>query len=68
MPEIVAASVLPKVQEAYKVPIMTLIVDEHTGQAGMQTRLEAFVDLLERANIEPGIEHKRGDVLSIGAR
>jgi predicted nucleotide-binding protein (sugar kinase/HSP70/actin superfamily) len=68
MPEIVAASVLPKVQEAYKVPIMTLIVDEHTGQAGMQTRLEAFVDLLERANFEPGTEQKRGDVLSVGGR
>ena len=51
MPEIVAASVLPKVQEAYKVPIMTLIVDEHTGHAGMQTRLEAFVDLLERQTL-----------------
>jgi len=68
MPEIVAASVLPKVQEAYKVPIMTLIVDEHTGHAGMQTRLEAFVDLLERANFEPGTEQKRGDVLSVGER
>ncbi len=48
MPEIVAASVLPRVQDKYKIPIMTLIVDEHTGQAGMQTRLEAFVDLLEK--------------------
>jgi len=68
MPEIVAASVLPKVQEAYKVPIMTLIVDEHTGHTGMQTRLEAFVDLLERANFEPGTEQKRRDVLSSGGR
>ncbi|KUO78166.1 MAG: CoA protein activase [Desulfosporosinus sp. BRH_c37] len=68
MPEIVAASVLPKVQEAYKVPIMTLIVDEHTGHVGMQTRLEAFVDLLERANFEPRTEQKREDVLSVGGR
>ena len=68
MPEIVAASVLPRVQETYKVPIMTLIVDEHTGHAGMQTRLEAFVDLLERANFEPRTEHTRGDVLSVGGR
>lgn len=68
MPEIVAASILPKVQEAYKVPIMTLIVDEHTGHAGMQTRLEAFVDLLERANFEPATEQYRGDVLSVGGR
>jgi len=68
MPEIVAASVLPKVQEAYKVPIMTLIVDEHTGHAGMQTRLEAFADLLQRANVEPGTGQKRGEVLSVGGR
>ncbi|MFZ3131644.1 MAG: CoA protein activase [Desulfosporosinus sp.] len=68
MPEIVAASVLPKVREAYKVPIMTLIVDEHTGHTGMQTRLEAFVDLLERANIEPETEQKRREVLSVGGR
>ncbi|HZK84815.1 MAG TPA: acyl-CoA dehydratase activase-related protein [Desulfosporosinus sp.] len=68
MPEIVAASVLPRVQEAYKVPIMTLIVDEHTGHAGIQTRLEAFVDLLERKNIEPRSEQKRGEVLGFGGR
>ena len=68
MPEIVAASVLPKVQEAYKVPIMTLIVDEHTGHAGMQTRLEAFADLLQRANFEPGTGQKRDEVLSVGGR
>jgi len=68
MPEIVAASILPKVQEAYKVPIMTLIVDEHTGHAGMQTRLEAFVDLLERANFQRRNEQIRGDVLSVGGR
>ncbi|MDP4125640.1 MAG: acyl-CoA dehydratase activase-related protein [Bacillota bacterium] len=71
MPEIVAASILPKVQEAYKIPIMTLIIDEHSGQAGVQTRLEAFVDLLERSNlqtIQSGIGQTRGDVLSVGER
>lgn len=68
MPEIVAASVLPRVQEAYQVPIMTLIVDEHTGQAGMQTRLEAFVDLLERPRLQRKIGQTRGEVLSVGGR
>ena len=68
MPEIVAASVLPKVQETYKVPIMTLIVDEHTGRAGMQTRLEAFVDLLERPRLQRGIGQTRGEVLGVGGR
>ncbi|MDD2211361.1 MAG: CoA protein activase [Desulfitobacteriaceae bacterium] len=50
MPEIVAAGILPRIQEACNIPVMTLTVDEHTGNAGIQTRLEAFVDLLERSN------------------
>lgn len=29
-----------------KTPYMSLIIDEHTGDAGIQTRLEAFVDTL----------------------
>jgi predicted nucleotide-binding protein (sugar kinase/HSP70/actin superfamily) len=27
-----------------KIPCMTLVLDEHAGQAGVDTRLEAFVD------------------------
>ncbi len=30
------------------VPFMTLMIDEHTGEAGMATRLEAFVDMVRR--------------------
>ncbi len=29
-----------------KIPFLYLIIDEHTGEAGFQTRLEAFVDTL----------------------
>ncbi len=29
-----------------KVPFLYIIIDEHTGEAGLQTRLEAFVDTL----------------------
>jgi predicted nucleotide-binding protein (sugar kinase/HSP70/actin superfamily) len=46
MPEIVAQSILPKISKDYGVPIMTLVLDEHSGEAGLQTRLEAFVDML----------------------
>ncbi|AET66753.1 hypothetical protein Desor_1079 [Desulfosporosinus orientis DSM 765] len=66
MPEIVAASVLTKVQEEYKVPIMTLIVDEHTGYAGIQTRLEAYVDLLERPRRLRERVPSREGVLGVG--
>ncbi|MCD5401731.1 CoA protein activase, partial [candidate division NPL-UPA2 bacterium] len=48
MPEIVAQSILPKVSRHYDMPVLTFILDEHTGEAGMVTRLEAFVDLLVR--------------------
>jgi len=48
MPEIVAQSILPKVSRHYDMPVLNFILDEHTGEAGMITRLEAFVDLLTR--------------------
>ncbi len=31
-----------------EIPFMTLMIDEHTGEAGMTTRLEAFVDMVRR--------------------
>ena len=32
----------------YKKPMLSLTIDEHTGEAGFVTRLEAFVDMLYR--------------------
>ncbi len=46
MPEVVAASVLPKVGADYSIPVLSLSFDEHTGSAGLKTRLEAFVDMI----------------------
>ena len=40
MPEIVAQSILPLVSRDYQLPILTMVVDEHTGIAGVRTRLE----------------------------
>jgi predicted nucleotide-binding protein (sugar kinase/HSP70/actin superfamily) len=48
MPEVVAKSILPTVSKDKDFPIMTLVVDEMTGEAGYLTRIEAFLDLLER--------------------
>lgn len=31
------------------IPLMTLIIDEHTGRAGLETRLEAFMDSIQAA-------------------
>lgn len=48
MPEIVSKSILPSISRDKDFPIMSLVVDEMTGEAGYITRIEAFVDLLER--------------------
>jgi len=61
MPEIVAQSILPTVENDYNIPYLCLIVDEMTGEAGYMTRLEAFVDLLRRRK-----EMKKGEKLLSG--
>ena len=48
MPEIVSKAILPAISNDKDFPIMTLVVDEMTGEAGYITRIEAFVDMLER--------------------
>jgi predicted nucleotide-binding protein (sugar kinase/HSP70/actin superfamily) len=48
MPEIVSRAILPSISKDENFPIMTLVVDEMTGEAGYVTRLEAFIDLIER--------------------
>lgn len=55
MPEIVAKSILCNVSKDLNFPIMTLILDEMTGEAGYLTRLEAFVDLLKRRREEKSV-------------
>lgn len=46
MPEVVAKNILPQVSQDMDIPILSLAFDEQTGDAGVITRLEAFVDLL----------------------
>ncbi|MGB5921217.1 MAG: CoA protein activase, partial [Syntrophobacteria bacterium] len=53
MPELVAQTILAKVSRDYNIPVLTLIFDEHTSPGGVQTRLEAFVDL---------INHSKGNI------
>jgi predicted nucleotide-binding protein (sugar kinase/HSP70/actin superfamily) len=48
IPEIVAKSIMPTVSRDMGIPVLTLFIDEQTGQGGVQTRLEAFVDLMDR--------------------
>lgn len=60
MPEIVAQGVLPAVSRDWGVPVMTVYLDEHAGEAGLQTRLEAFVDMLRRRKVMTGGKERAG--------
>lgn len=46
MPEIIAQNIMPHTEE--QIPVLTILCDEQLAKQGMVTRLEAFVDLLER--------------------
>jgi predicted nucleotide-binding protein (sugar kinase/HSP70/actin superfamily) len=46
MPEAIAQNVMINTRE--DIPVLTLLCDEQMGEAGMTTRLEAFIDLIER--------------------
>ena len=46
LPEIVAQNIMPSTRE--KIPVLTILCDEQITKPGVLTRLEAFVDLLER--------------------
>lgn len=35
-----------KIHREYQIPVITITIDEHSGEAGFNTRLEAFVDML----------------------
>lgn len=46
MPELIARSILPRVSRDLDIPYLSLVIDEQSGRAGVQTRLEAFADLI----------------------
>lgn len=58
IPEIVAKSILPTLSEETGLAVLSLDIDENTGAAGIHTRLEAFVDMLQRRADKPPL-HRR---------
>ncbi|MHB1132447.1 MAG: CoA protein activase [Chloroflexota bacterium] len=48
MPEIIAQNMLPQVSREHQIPVLCIVLDEQMGRAGVQTRLEAFIDLMYR--------------------
>lgn len=48
IPEIISQSILPHISRNEKISVISLFIDEHSGKAGIITRIEAFVDLIRR--------------------
>lgn len=60
MPEIVAQCILPTLSRQEDIPVLTLVLDEMTAEAGMMTRVEAFLDLLTaRRESKPAARERR---------
>lgn len=57
MPEIVAKSILPSISRDIDIPLLYFSLDEHAGEAGIVTRIEAFLDLLERRRQDKAISY-----------
>lgn len=46
--ETVASMVLRHISKKYGIPVLTLILDEQSGEAGVVTRIEAFADMIKQ--------------------
>jgi predicted nucleotide-binding protein (sugar kinase/HSP70/actin superfamily) len=54
MPEVIAKNILPKVSNDVDIPVLSIAYDEQSGEAGVLTRLEAFIDLLKYRRLRNG--------------
>ena len=47
-PEALTGELVKREAKALGLPLLHLVLDEHSGEAGLVTRIEAFIDLLQR--------------------
>jgi len=48
MPELVASTVLERVRKDLNFPILSLVFDEHISETNLNTRLEAFIEMIRK--------------------
>lgn len=51
MPEIIAQNILTRVAREKDIPVLTVIVNEQSGEAGLHTRLESFAHILQERRL-----------------
>ena len=47
MPEVTVRPILEKIHQESGIPFLSLSLDEQAAEAGINTRLEAFIDLVK---------------------
>lgn len=52
LPELVSQSVITRMQKDIDIPVLSLSLDEHSGQVNTTTRLEAFIDLVRNHKVK----------------
>lgn len=45
-PGCIMKEIIEREEKDNRIPLLTLVIDEHTGEAGFMTRLESFVDMI----------------------
>lgn len=56
MPEIVAQNILVQLSQRFDIPVLTWIITDQTGEAGFETRIEAFLDILKERKLAGGFK------------
>jgi len=54
MPEIIAQNIMTRISRETDLPVLTVIVNEQSGSAGLQTRLESFAHVLQERRERKG--------------
>jgi len=57
MPEVTVRPILQKISQEKRIPFLSISLDEQTAEAGIQTRLEAFVDLMKSRHTQLKSNH-----------
>lgn len=57
MPEVIALDLLRRIGAKHNLPVLSLLLDEHTAETGALTRIEAFLDLVGGSRHTADISH-----------
>jgi len=52
LPELISQSIIPAISKEMNIPVLSLSIDEQTGTANVQTRVEAFVDMIRSKKLK----------------